>query len=46
MGVGMIVTKCIFVYLTHSEVNKPKHRLLEQRKVFCRTMQGDWIAHA
>ena len=40
----MIVTKCKFVYLTHGEANKPKHQLLEQRKVYC--MQGDWIVHA
>ena len=41
-----VVTKHKFVYPTHSEANKLKCQSLEQRKGYCRTKQGEGVAHA
>ena len=43
--VAGVVTKCIFVCLCcTARPNKSKHGSVEQRKVYCRAKQGEWVA--
>ena len=40
----LVVTECKFVFLMQVRPNTQKHCGLEQRKVYCRTVQGDgWL---
>lgn len=40
-----LVTKHKFVCLKHSEAKQLNIRVLEEGKVYCRAMQGEWLGH-